>query len=156
MKRVTQTEFASRLPEILEEVNETSENYAITLTNNQYLILTSADEYESAEALIELLQSRVEMDRSIESDSNQQSETGNFSLDEVRETLRDFHQIGSSVLRFLDWLEDHFGFQAANSIREGQKVIAEGRYFVSEDDAFGKGATQSRLERAIRLGESSE
>ena len=156
MKRVTQAELAARLSEILEEVNKTSETYEITLTNNQNVILMSTDEYESVEALIELLQSRVETDRSIESNSDQQSETEIFSLDEVREKLRNFHQIESSDRHLLDWLEDHSGFQAGNSIREGRKDIAEGRYFVSEDDAFGKGATQSRLERAIRLGESSE
>ena len=92
MKRVTQAELAARLPEILEEVNETSETYSITLTNDQQLILMSVEEYESAEALIELLKSRVEIDRSIESDSNQQSETETYSLEEVREKLRDFHQ----------------------------------------------------------------
>ena len=91
MKRVTQAELAVRLSEILEEVNKTSETYEITLTNNQNLILMSTDEYESAEALIELLQSRVEMGRSVESHSDQQSETETFSLDEVREKLRYFH-----------------------------------------------------------------
>jgi len=92
MKRVTQAELAARLSEILEEVNETSETCKITLTNDQHLILMSTEEYESAEALIELLQSRVEMDRSIESPSDQQIKTETFSLDEVREKLRDFHQ----------------------------------------------------------------
>ena len=85
MKRVTQAELAARLSEILEEVNKTSETYAITLTNDQHLILMSTDEYESAEALIELLQSRVEMDRRMGSHSDQQGETETLSLDEVRE-----------------------------------------------------------------------
>jgi len=91
MKRVTQAELAARLSEILEEVNKTSETYEISVSNGEHLILMSTDEYESAEALIELLQSRVEMDRSIESPSDQQNEIETFSLDEVREKLRYFH-----------------------------------------------------------------
>ena len=64
--------------------------------------------------------------------------------------------IRSLVFPILDWLKDHFDYEAAKSIREGRKDISEGRYFVSEDDAFGNGATQSRRERAIRLGETPE
>jgi len=156
MKRVTQAELAARLSEILEEVNKTSETYEISVSNGEHLILMSTDEYESAEALIELLQCRVEIDQSVESHSDQQSATETFSLDEVREKLRDFHQIGSSVRHLFDWLEDHSDFQATNSIREGRKDIAEGRYFVSEDDAFGAGAAKARRARRLHLGESSE
>jgi len=156
MKRVTQAELAARLSEILEEVTKTSETYEISISNGEHLILMSTDEYESAEALIELLQYRVEIDRSIDSYSDQPSETGTVFVDDVREKLRNFHQIGSSVRHLLDWLEDHSDFQAAHSIREGQKDIAEGRYFVSEDDAFGAGAAKAGRARRLHLGESSE
>lgn len=92
MKRVTQAELAARLPEILEEVNKESETYEVTLPGGEHLILMSTEEYESGEALIELLQNRVGSDGSSESEPGQQSQSETFSLDEVREKLREFHQ----------------------------------------------------------------
>ena len=63
MSTVPLSEVKARLSEIAEEVDRTHERVHVTRHGREYVVLVSAEDLESLEATIELLQDQAAMDR---------------------------------------------------------------------------------------------
>jgi len=63
MSTVPLSEAKARLSEIAEEVDRTHERVHVTRHGREYVVLVSAEDLESLEATIELLQDQAAMDR---------------------------------------------------------------------------------------------